>query len=536
VDRGCPVLAARAAAGVIVDVGSSARPGVRCRVAFWSTLAEHLWSAWTPVLVLAYFLTHALVRAAPQPVERYHMRAAGTFLVGHVLAVAVVAGQTVLGYEAGIAEICEVAFKAFAAVNLGVTAVFRALLPRVGVALPRILLDLLTGLGVIVSFIVIGKRAGFSVAGLITTSAVLTAVIGFSMQDTLGNIMGGLAVQLDKSITVGDWISLGSGQPAGQVVEIRWRYTAIQTRAWDTIIVPNSAIVKSQVTVIGRRIGAPRLSRRHVDFFVDFRTPPTDVIGAVESALQADPVPRMAREPAPMALFFGVRDSYAHYCVRYWLEDLAADDPTDSAVRVRVWFALRRANIPMSIPASSIFLTHETPERAARKAEGEHARRLAALASVDLLRGLPEGTRRRLADDLAYAPFAAGEAITREGERDDGLYMLVSGDAVVRIGAGAEQRDGRGAHGDRRRGERRGVLPRRQAGVRADPARDAGDRRLDRRGAGGAAHRARDGARRARRAAAHPHRDGQAGPARQDPRLLRPRARRPVDRMAGPCA
>jgi CRP-like cAMP-binding protein len=38
-------------------------------------------------------------------------------------------------------------------------------------------------------------------------------------------------------------------------------------------------------------------------------------------------------------------------------------------------------------------------------------------------------------------PFAAGEAITREGEQDDGLYMLVSGEAVVRIGAGAEQRD-----------------------------------------------------------------------------------------------
>ena len=81
--------------------------------------------------------------------------------------------------------------------------------------MPRILLDLLTGVAVIVAFIIVGKRAGFSVAGLITTSAVLTAVIGFSLQDTLGNIMGGLALQMDKSITVGDWISLGPGQPPG---------------------------------------------------------------------------------------------------------------------------------------------------------------------------------------------------------------------------------------------------------------------------------------------------------------------------------
>jgi small-conductance mechanosensitive channel len=404
-------------------------------------LAEELWSSWTPVLVLSYAVTLALVRRAPQPVERYHMRAAATLLAGHVIALAVGAGQAIAGYDAEIAGLLAIAFKAFAIVSIGVTAVFRALLPRVGVVLPRILIDLITGLGVIVAFIVIGRRAGFSVAGLITTSAVLTAVIAFSLQDTLGNIMGGLSVQLDKSIAVGDWVTLGPGQPVGQVVEIRWRYTAIQTRAWDTIIVPNGAIVKSQVTVIGRRIGAPQMSRRQVDFFVDFRTPPTEVLGTIERALRSDPVPLMAREPASMALFMGVRDSYAHYCVRYWLEDLTADDPTDSEVRIRVWYALRRANIPMSIPASSIFLTHETPERAERKAGGELARRLEALASVDLFRGLPEEVRRGLAGELRYMPFAAGEAITREGELDDGLYMLVSGEAIVRIGAGAEQRD-----------------------------------------------------------------------------------------------
>jgi len=410
-------------------------------VAFWSPLLEELWSSWTPVLVLSYFATLALVQRAPRPIERYHMRASGTFVAGHVLAIGIGTGQTAAGYDATIAEICAVALEGLAVVGIATTAVLRALLPRVGVALPRIMIDLITAFGTVVVFIVVGRRAGFSVAGLITTSAVLTAVIGFSLQDTLGNVMGGLSVQLDKSIVVGDWISLGTGQPSGQVVEIRWRYTAIQTRTGDTLIVPNGAIVKSQVTVIGRRAGAPPRTRRQVDFFVDFRTPPTEVIGAVERALRADPVPRMAREPAPAALFFGLRDSYAHYCVRYWLEDLTADEPTDSAVRIRVWFALRRANISMSIPASSVFVTHETPERADRKAADEQARRLAALASVDLFSGLPEATRQGLASDLMYTPFAAGEAITREGELDDGLYMLVSGDAIVRIGSGAERRD-----------------------------------------------------------------------------------------------
>src|SRR4029079_3920713 len=121
------------------------------------------------------------------------------------------------------------------------TAIFRAVLPRVGLRFPRIVLDLITAAGSIVIIILIGRRAGFSVAGLITTSAVLTAVIGFSLQDTLGNVMGGLSLQLDKSVSVGDWITLGAGQPTGRVIEIRWRYTAIETRNWETVIIPNGA-------------------------------------------------------------------------------------------------------------------------------------------------------------------------------------------------------------------------------------------------------------------------------------------------------
>jgi len=409
-------------------------------VRFPTALLEQLWDARSPFLILTYLVVAALVRREKR-VERYHLRAAGTLVAGHLVAVVVAAGQLANDYEPQIAEVVGLAFGLLAFVSLGVTAAFRVVLPRVGFSLPRIMIDLITAVAVLVVFIIVGKRAGFSVAGLITTSAVLTAVIGFSLQDTLGNVMGGLSLQMDKSVSVGDWITLGAGQPTGRVIEIRWRYTAIETRAWETVIIPNGTLVKSQVTIIGRRIGEPPMARRQVDFFVDFRSSPTEVIDAVLPALRADPVPRMATEPPPQVLFIGVKDSFAHYCVRYWLSDLDVDDPTDSAVRVRVWFALRRAGIPMSIPASTVFLTHETPERDQRKADEERTTRMTALASVDLFRGLSEAMRQDLSAQLAYMPFAAGEAVTREGDRDDGLFILVQGEAAVRIGAGREERE-----------------------------------------------------------------------------------------------
>lgn len=408
---------------------------------FWTTLVEHLWLARTPFLIAAYLIARAIVERSPTLVERYHLRAAGSFAVGHVVAVVIGAAQDWQDYDSTIAEVVGLAFGLLSYLTLGMTVVFRALLPQVGLGLPRILIDILTFVGVLIVFIIVGQRAGFSVAGLITTSAVVTAVIGFSLQDTLGNVMGGLSVQLDKSIKVGDWITLGSGQPTGRVAEIRWRYTAIETRTWDTVIIPNGTLVKSQVTIIGRRTGEPAQTRRQVEFFVDFRTSPSDVIAAVENALRRDLPPRVAATPAPHCLFFGVRESYAHYLVRYWLTDLTADDPPDSDVRVRVWFALRRADIALSIPASTIFLTPNTPEREQAKAAQELARRVVALESVDLFRGMPEQLRRELAGRLVFSPFARGEAITREGDRDDGLYMLLEGTAVVQIGSGREARE-----------------------------------------------------------------------------------------------
>jgi len=409
-------------------------------VQFWSVLAEQLWSSRTPFLVLAYFVARNLVKGAP--VERYRLRAAATLLVGHVIALAIASGQQAFGYDPRIASVASFAFAALAVVSIVIAALFRGLLPRVGFMPPRIMLDLMTMIGIVVVFIAVGRRAGFSVAGLITTSAVLTAVIGFSLQDTLGNVMGGLAVQLDKSIAVGDWVSLGPGQTTGRVSEIHWRYTAIETRDWDTVIVPNGMLVKSQITILGRRTGKPVMTRRHITFFVDFRWSPTEVIEAVETALRKDPVQRMAIDPAPHVLMIGVRDSYVQYDVRYWLTDLLVDDPTDSAVRVRIWFALRRAGIPMAIPASTVFVTHDTPERDARKADRELERRMQALMKVDLFSGLTPSLQHALAEQLEYTPFAAGEAVTREGDHDDGLYMIVEGEAIVRIGGGSNDSSG----------------------------------------------------------------------------------------------
>jgi small-conductance mechanosensitive channel len=285
-------------------------------VRFLEILANEAVAAHTPWLLAGLIVVTLLTRRLPR-LQRPRKRTAITLFAIHATLLVVIAGAIVYRYDPKPARLAASAFFLFCALGLVGTALFRLILPAIGMPVPRILVDIITAIAVVVIVIVVGKSAGFSVAGLITTSAVLTAVIGFAMQDTLGNMMGGLALQLDNSVQVGDWVTLGVGQPAGKVTEIRWRYTALETRNWETIVVPNSVLMKSSIMVLGKRTVPTRMVRRIVEFFVDFRTPPNDVIAAVQDAIRADPPRRTATDPPPQVVFQGVRDSYASYAIIY---------------------------------------------------------------------------------------------------------------------------------------------------------------------------------------------------------------------------
>lgn len=335
-------------------------------------------------------------------------------------------------------------FEVLVVIDLVAVFLFDAAFVAIKVDIPNIVHDLALGAAYVLAFIGMMHRSGVQLSGIIATSAVVTAVLGLSLQATLANVLGGIALQLDDSIRVGDWIRLQSGKE-GKVKAIHWRHAVVETRNWDTVIVPNTILLGEQITILGVREDQPRQHRMWVHFHVDFRFSPEEVIRVVEEALHAAPIDHVAAHPRPNCICTDLGKEngggLAEYAVRYWLTDLACDDPSASDVRVRVAAALKRAQIPLAIPAHAIFVSQDDQEHAERKQEREMARRVSSLESIEMLQGLTASERVELARAMRFAPFSRGEVITRQGAAAHWLYVLVRGEVEVkvRIESGAEK-------------------------------------------------------------------------------------------------
>src|SRR5262249_47572296 len=112
--------------------------------------------------------------------------------------------------------------------------------------LPKISRDIVQGLAYAGIGLATLHAAGVRPGSLLTTSALLTAVIGLSLQETLGNLFAGLAIQMQRPFDVDDWIQFDTDpKHIGRVIEINWRATKVLTLDEVEVIVPNATLAKS---------------------------------------------------------------------------------------------------------------------------------------------------------------------------------------------------------------------------------------------------------------------------------------------------
>jgi len=317
--------------------------------------------------------------------------------------------------------------------RIAISFVFQTLLRKADI--PRILPDVLFVLVLLVYAIYRMHVDGVNPASIIASASVLAGGIALSLQQTLNNLWGGVALQLDNTCRIGDWVRIDN--VIGQIIDIRWRYLSIATNSGETVIVPNSTLMGGRVTVLARRGDVRTSWRRELEFSVSYKTPPSRVIAIVQTALERAEMANVAKTPALEVTCRHFADSGVTYAVLYWLTELRLDLQTDSNVRVHVYAALRRENLEIPFPHRVLIDGGELlPGTASNDAL---ARRLTTLARLELFAPMTADEQRALATELNDCVYVRNDVISRRGETADSLYVLAQGKVGIYGEADAAQ-------------------------------------------------------------------------------------------------
>ncbi|MBE2253986.1 MAG: mechanosensitive ion channel [Myxococcus sp.] len=257
------------------------------------------------------------------------------------------------------------------------------------------------------------------VTTLVGTSAVLSLVLGFALQDTLGNVFSGLSLQLDSPYKVGDFVRVG--QHEGRVVQTSWRSTRIETLRKEQVTLPNALTAREPITNFTRG-GQPVAIELPIG--TAYAAPPTKVKAEILEALAESPL--ILSDPAPVVFTWGFEDSSVKYVVRLWISDFAEAPRVHDEVYARLWYRFGRAGIEIPFPQRVVTMRAD-----ARRPEGH---RQALLDELDLFAPFSAEERRAIADAAHERTFGLGESVCTEGREGQTFYVVVSGRVSVRVG------------------------------------------------------------------------------------------------------
>lgn len=105
--------------------------------------------------------------------------------------------------------------------------------------------NLLSVLIVVLALATVMAQFGFDIVSIVAGLGIAGLAVGFAAQSTLANFIAGIAILIEQSFGVGDWIYVGTKE--GKVVKITLRTTHILTRDNTIVIFPNSTVASSEV-------------------------------------------------------------------------------------------------------------------------------------------------------------------------------------------------------------------------------------------------------------------------------------------------
>jgi CRP-like cAMP-binding protein len=131
--------------------------------------------------------------------------------------------------------------------------------------------------------------------------------------------------------------------------------------------------------------------------------------------------------PAPEALLVGFDASSMNYRARFWVDDFERDEQARDDVRVAIHYVFARRGIEIPYPIQ-VEYSRDWPVQDESTLAVDRRR---VLEGVDLFAALSDEQRGEIADATVAKTYGDGEAIVRQGEPGESMYVLCSGAVAV---------------------------------------------------------------------------------------------------------
>ncbi|MBI2653073.1 mechanosensitive ion channel family protein [Candidatus Woesearchaeota archaeon] len=194
---------------------------------------------------------------------------------------------------------------------------------------------------------------GIQIGPLLTSLGIAGVAIAFALQNTLGNIFGGMSIILDKSVRVGDKIKLDN-DTMGTVIDVGLRSTKIKTWDGELITVPNGKLADTRILNFVQPEPAVRVA---IEFGVEYGSDASKVRKVVLDTIRK--IPGVIKEPAPKVLMTEMADFALKFKALFWVETFDIKFDTRALATEEIYNALRREGITIPFPTRTVYLKKE---------------------------------------------------------------------------------------------------------------------------------------------------------------------------------
>ncbi|MBL8446368.1 MAG: mechanosensitive ion channel [Zoogloeaceae bacterium] len=201
---------------------------------------------------------------------------------------------------------------------------------------------------VLVAVMIALPMVGLDLTTLSVFGGALGVGLGLGLQKIAANYVSGFILLLDRSIRIGNLISIGTDR--GIVSQITTRYTVLKGATGVEVIVPNETLVGSVVlneTFTNSQVLVP------INIQVAYETDLEEAMAIMVAVAKEQP--RCLADPSPKAFLVGFGESGIDLRLAFWINDPQEGTlAVVSAMNLEIWRRFNRAEIQFPFPQREI--------------------------------------------------------------------------------------------------------------------------------------------------------------------------------------